>query len=177
MINDQAPPAPKRCACGRLFVLTTINHDTCPRCRLHKHAFEEAQQGPLGLANVLTCGHCFMPMWNEGGRLRCSAKCKKAGRKDVRQWRTREGYVLNIRHMEESHLHAALRYLERNKRTSGNGYAWLEEERKRRGLIDFKAPQGFTVPPGVDFEPVEIQDESELDPPRKRGISLKGALK
>jgi hypothetical protein len=95
----------------------------------------------------LICGHCDAPMEREEQGLRCSARCRKAGRKNLRQWRTREGRVMNVRCMEERHLQAAIRYLETQSRTTGNGYQWLREERERRGLG-----------PAVKFEPPKLRD-------------------
>ncbi len=93
---------------------------------------------------ALVCGHCNAIMVREPAGLRCSAKCKKAGRKNVQQWRTREGRVVNVKHMDVGHLHAAIAYLERNGRTGGVGYGWLVAERTRRGL---DAPVKHAPPP------------------------------
>lgn len=168
----------------------------------------------------LICGHCDAPMIYEAQDiamfLRCSAKCKKAGRKNVRQWRTREGRVMNVRHMEDGHLQRAIDLLEREHRTNGMGYAWLREEAQRRNLpplvkfapperADYdlaceacgrrieKPPLDLMIPvcecgvaryrkveppqPEPEPQPRELTDEWDLDPPPKRGISLKGVPK
>ncbi len=127
----------------------------------------------------LVCGHCDAPMIREGHLWRCSKKCRKAGRKDVRQWRTMAGHVINIKHMGESHLRAAIKYLERKGRTTSVGYQWLNEEFNRRGLMSLDAAPDelpLVAPPPPAAPLIEIKDEWDLEPPPKRGIKLKGPL-
>ncbi len=170
----------------------------------------------------LICGHCFAPMEappvekiHRSPKLVCSARCAKSAKTNKgRLWRTREGRVLNMRWMEDSHLQAAIRYLEQHGRAGTQGYQWLCEERTRRGLPAvevYKPPPTLAYdvqcgacgavahhpPAALDFDcvcgqriwnkreplriddppPVEIEDESELDPPQKRGVNLKGVPK
>ena len=103
------------------------------------------------------CGHCDAPMavvtTRTGERvLACARRCAKSAKPNVadrRLWRTREGRVMNIRHMEDGHLQRAIAYLEREHRTSGRGYQWLREEAQRRGL---QPEPKFLPPERADYD-------------------------
>lgn len=150
---------------------------TCLQCRLKESAARigALRATPSEPQAHLTCGHCFAPMTYEAVGLRCSKKCRKAWRRNVRQWRTMAGRVVNVRHMEDSHLINAIRYLEREHRTTVTGYGWLREEQARRGIVYEHIHEALSVAPAPVAAPVEIGDDEDIVPP-KRGIRLKGVL-